>query len=207
MNLLTTHARNDTDYAIAGFDWMAPIPIDEFWEQKGPFWVDLGAGKGSFLAAAAEAFPEYRFFGVERQWSRIRKINRKLNRMSLTNVRLLRAEIYYTTRYLLPPESCDGFFLLFPDPWPKARHAKNRLVTPEFLDAMAAALKPGGVVHFATDNEPYMEWAMERWTQHSGFRLLPEIPGEMLVAQTDFELLWTEQGLDIHRFAFQKSAP
>jgi tRNA (guanine-N7-)-methyltransferase len=204
MPLLKTHVRDDEDYAIAGFDWMEPLALDQYWSQSGPLWVDLGAGKGGFLAEVAAAFPEYRFFGVERQLVRIRKMNRKMNRLGLTNVRLLRAEIYYTTRFLLPASSVDGFFLLFPDPWPKARHAKNRLVTTEFLDAMAAALKPNGMVHFATDNEPYLEWAFERWASHPGFQMLETVPVQMLVAETDFEKLWRSKGLDIHRLAFQK---
>ena len=203
---MTQSGHSTAGFTLCGFDWMQRLPLDQYWAQTGPLWIDLGAGKGGFLAAVAQAFPDYRFLGVERQLDRVRRIDRRLVRLGLRNVRLLRAENDYTVRWLLPAASVDGFFILFPDPWPKKRHHKKRLITKPFLDALYRALKPGGIVDFATDHRPYSEWARDLWDAHPGFVRHEPGPTHMRVAETDFERLWRAQELPIHRLAYRAEA-
>ena len=94
--------------------------------------VELGSGDGSFLAQRAAAYPERNFLGVERLLGRLRKLDRKARRAGLTNVRLLRIEAGYFLEYLLPATSVHALHLYFPDPWPKRKHRKNRLVNERF---------------------------------------------------------------------------
>ena len=100
-----------------------------------PIEVDLGCGDGSFLVALAKQNPQRNFLGLERLLGRVRSACRKIACGNLGNARVLRIESSYAVEYLLPPNSVSVFYLLFPDPWPKRRHQRRRLVTEEFLES------------------------------------------------------------------------
>jgi tRNA (guanine-N7-)-methyltransferase len=120
-----------------------------------PLQVDLGCGDGSFLCALAKRIPQKNFLGVERLLGRVRSAARKA--AGIDNVRVLRVETFYAVRYLLPAQSVEAFHLLFPDPWPKRRHHRRRIVTADFLKAAAAALTENGTLRIATDQSEYFE--------------------------------------------------
>lgn len=120
-----------------------------------PFHIDLGCGMGRFLLARSGKFPEVNFLGIDRLLKRIKKIDRKAQRLELKNLRLFRVDGYYATTYLLAPESVDCYYIFYPDPWPKEKHQHNRLLNEPFMDAVARTLKPGGTLHVASDHLPY----------------------------------------------------
>src|SRR5207247_5248328 len=103
--------------------------------------------------ALAQRMPDKNFLGIERLLNRVRISARKA--ATLDNVRLLRVESSYAVRYLLPTESVERFYLLFPDPWPKRRHHRRRIVTPDFLSSIHVALQKNGSIHIATDDVGY----------------------------------------------------
>ena len=115
--------------------------------------VDLGCGDGGFLLAMAEHYPETRFLGVERLLGRIRKVCNESARRGLDNVRGLRVESRYFLEWMVAPGSISRLHYLFPDPWPKEKHHKNRLVQDSFIPVLHRALAPGGEVLFKTDHE------------------------------------------------------
>lgn len=171
-------------------NWLDPLPLAEIFPKPDhPVEVDVGCGKGRFLLARARRFPDINFLGIERLLGRLRKVNRKIVAAGLRNVRLLRMEAYYATTHLLPDAAVSAFYLLFPDPWPKARHHEHRLFNAPYCDALARALRPGGAVHIATDHAPYFEEIARALREHPRFEeIAPFEPTDD--ERTDFELLY-----------------
>ena len=138
-------------------DYLAPLDFDLLFGRSAPVEIDLGCGDGSFITLLAQQRLERNFLGIERLIGRVRSTCRKAARENLSNLRVLRVEIAYAVRYLVPPESVARFHLLFPDPWPKTRHHRRRIVTAEFLESIRNALVPGGILQIATDQADYFE--------------------------------------------------
>ena len=136
-------------------------PADIFGNDH-PLEIDLGCGDGSFLIEMAQHYPERNFLGVERLLGRVRGVCKRIQELGLTNVMVLRLESQYTLEYLLAPASVSRLHLLCPDPWPKARHHKRRLVQQEFLHILQKSLSPGGEFLFKTDHPEYYEWVLEQ---------------------------------------------
>ena len=122
-----------------------------------PLEVELGSGDGSFIVNYAKLHPEHNFLGVERLLGRLRKVDRKARRAGLTNLSGLRIESAYFLEYLLPRASVTALHIYFPDPWPKRKHRKNRLVNERFTQLAHEVLVPGGVVYLRTDDRDYFE--------------------------------------------------
>jgi tRNA (guanine-N7-)-methyltransferase len=138
-------------------NYLTPLDLDLVFERSAPVEIDLGCGDGAFVTALARQNPEHNFLGIERLIGRVRSTCRKAARENLSNLRVLRVEIAYAVRYLVPTESAAMFYLLFPDPWPKTRHHRRRIVTAEFLESIWNALVPGGILQIATDEADYFE--------------------------------------------------
>lgn len=161
--------------------------------------VDLGCGDGQFLQTMAGKFPKTNFLGVERLLGRMRKVCRRCERAGMTNVRVLRLETTYAVEWLLPKQSADRVHLLFPDPWPKKKHHKRRLmVQPEFLKSVSELLREGGEFLFKTDHEEYFGIARETVETSPWFRILEWPEDAFFYAETDFELQWKEDRRRIH---------
>ncbi|NNM28589.1 MAG: tRNA (guanosine(46)-N7)-methyltransferase TrmB [Akkermansiaceae bacterium] len=164
-----------------------------------PLEVDLGCGDGSFLLAMAREFPGRHFLGVERLLGRVRKVCRKADRDGLGNVRVLRLDARYCVEWLLPPGSVTRLHLLFPDPWPKARHHKRRLVNQGFLTALAAVLAPGGEFLFKTDHAEYFEWTAGELAACPHFTTCAWPDDAFFYPRTDFERQWRAAGRGIFK--------
>jgi tRNA (guanine-N7-)-methyltransferase len=164
-----------------------------------PLEIDLGCGDGSFLVEMARHYPERDFLGVERLLGRVRKVCRKVTRAGLANARVLRLESRYVVEWLLPPASISRLHLLCPDPWPKVRHHRRRLIQPDFLAAVRRVLEPGGEFLFMTDHEDYFRWAEEIVAGAAGFEPLPWQEDTFFYPKTDFQLQWEAEGKTMWR--------
>src|SRR5438034_276395 len=171
--------------------------------QAQPLEVDLGSGDGTFIARYAERIPDRNFLAVERLLGRLRKIDRKGQRAGLANLRLVRIEASYLLEYLLPPESVQALHVYFPDPWPKRKHRKNRLVNARFTELAAQALRPGGTVYLRTDDQDYFAQMIAVFAANSEF-LLAETPADLAGIITDFEKDFREKGVATLRAAYQR---
>lgn len=181
-------------------DYFAEAGIGEIFPREAPVELDLGCGDGGFLLAMAEQFPECNFLGVERLLGRVRKVCRKADRRDLDNVRMLRLDTAYAVRWLLPRGAFARIHLLFPDPWPKKRHQKRRIVTAEFGRAIQQLLAPGGEFLFKTDHADYFEEASGRLLGLTEiFEPLDWAEDAFFYPETDFERLWNADGRKIGR--------
>ena len=181
--------------------WVDPLPLLQIFPRQQPLEVELGSGDGSFLAAWAAQYPDRDFLGVERLLGRLRKLDRKACRQGLTNLRLLRIEASYLLNYLLPAASVSTLHLYFPDPWPKRKHRKNRLVNADFPSAAARVLVPGGVVHLRTDDEDYFAQMRAMFGSASGFAET-ETPAGLTSVITDFERGFNAKGIVTRRASY-----
>lgn len=179
-------------------DYFRRLDREEVFHNDAPFEVDLGCGDGSFLIEMAKRHPERNFLGVERLLGRVRKVCRGAERLGLTNVKVLRLEAKYTAEWLLPLGSVSRLHLLFPDPWPKARHHKRRLVQQPFLKALEKILVPEGEFLFKTDHEEYFEWATEEVEAFPGLETKEWPSDAFYYAETDFERQWAAEGRATH---------
>ncbi len=136
---------------------LEPLSLGEIFRPDRPLEVDLGSGAGKFLVGSALRFPDRNFLGIERLLGRVRKTCRAASEVGLTNLRVLRLELDYTVRYLLPENSVWRFHLNFPDPWPKRRHHTRRVVDGEFLEAIHRSLIDSGELWIKTDHEAYFQ--------------------------------------------------
>jgi tRNA (guanine-N7-)-methyltransferase len=178
------------------------LDLETIFGRKAPLHVDVGCGEGSFLCALAQRLPDKNFLGIERLLGRIRSSARKA--ASLSNVRLLQMESSYAVRYLLPLGSVETFYLLFPDPWPKRRHHRRRIVTPAFLHSVHIALEKNGVIYIATDHLDYFRKIEEIARATSGFAIA-EVDVEL--PPSGFERIFRQKGASIHSLALRKISP
>ena len=189
-------------YLVPATEIAQSLPLDKLFPRRAPLHVDVGCGKGRFLLARSQRFPDIDFLGIDRLLVRLRKIEKKLIRQDVTNVRLVHMEASYTLGHMMPPGSVHTFYIFFPDPWPKRRHHRRRLINPSFLDALSHVLEPGGTIHFATDHLEYFRPAAACFRADARFSDVPAFsPTEE--ERTDFERLFTGQGKEIGRASFR----
>jgi tRNA (guanine-N7-)-methyltransferase len=148
-----------------------------FPKSKQSVWLEIGFGAGEHLAAQAAAHPDIGFIGCEAFQNGIAKLLREIERRRLTNIRLFADDARRLIK-ALPPASISRVFILFPDPWPKARHHKRRIVSTETLDELARIMVGGAELRLATDHREYFVWMLERVTSHPGFVWLARQPAD-----------------------------
>ena len=120
--------------------------------------VEIGPGAGESLIPMAEVRPQANVLAFEVYRPVIARMLGSLVRAGVENVRIIEADAAAGLERLLPARSVDALWMFFPDPWPKPRHYKRRLVTPAFADLAASRLKPGGIWRLATDSAGYADW-------------------------------------------------
>lgn len=179
-----------------------PLCLDELFPLAQPLEVELGCGDASFLIELAQRNPEINFIGVERLLGRLTKLDRKGRRADLKNIRGVRIESSYFLQYLLPRHSASAIHVYFPDPWPKKRHHKNRLINEHFPLLAQAALAPRGAVFLRTDDAPYFAQMAEVFDAAKGFERT-ETPSGLAELLTDFERDFHARGIKTLRTAYR----
>ena len=184
--------------------YLSVLDLGTTFGRAAPLHVDLGCGDGSFLCELAQRNPDRNFLGIDKLAGRVAKSCRKA--ATLGNVRVLNVEISYAVRYFLPEGSVEAFYLFFPDPWPKRRHHRRRVVTTQFLDFIRRALQPKGIFHTATDQLDYFRQIQRVGAKHAGFEKIENTEAASLPL-TKFERRFSEEGATIHRLSLRKVSP
>ncbi len=138
------------------------------------FICEIGCGHGHFLTAYAAAHPERVCVGIDLVGERIERADRKRDRARLSNLHFFRAEARFFLETLPVNARISALFILFPDPWPKLRHQKHRIIQAAFLDAVASRATPGCRLNFRTDYEPYFDEAQATVRTHPHWHLVAE---------------------------------
>jgi tRNA (guanine-N7-)-methyltransferase len=203
---------------IPGIDWR--VSIDDARERGFakvfagrvahplPLVVEIGFGRGEFLLELAQREPEQAFVGVEVSYKRALKMARRLARLGVANIAIVEGRAEDVLRDALADASVACFWLNFPDPWPKKRHARRRFVQAETLALLARRLVAGGLLRIATDDPDYAEWIDER------LAAVPElencyVPDRWRAAvegrtATAYELEWRALGRSFHFFEYAR---
>jgi len=188
-----------------------PRPIDfvQLFGNDHPVEIEIGCGKGTFITEQAKARPDTNFLGLE--WARFywRFTCDRLRRASCLNARAGRAEASFFLEEFVPPDSVSVLHIYFPDPWPKARHQKRRLVQPKFMPKVARVLKPGGRLQVVTDHANYWE-TIEPTVRQSGLTVVDyNRPGNAQEGEfvgTNFERKYRREGRPFYAIAAVKHA-
>lgn len=147
--------------ALKPEDFHGQIDFTGVFGRGGHVHVEIGSGKGTFLVHQAKAHPDVNFLGIE--WARkyYRYAVDRIGRWELANVRIIRADAVTFLSESVPDGSVDCFHVYFPDPWPKKRHRKRRLIQPSNMSVLMRCLKGGGEIRLATDHAEYFEQMRE----------------------------------------------
>ena len=145
------------------------IDLADAFGRQAPTWLEIGFGNGDVLLNMGSTHPDTNIIGAEVHQSGIGHALIGIEAGELDNVRLIQHDAMEIMENMLPPGSLDKVLLLFPDPWHKKRHHKRRIVQADFLNAVAHTLKPGGILHCATDWAEYGEWMVEHLEQDERF--------------------------------------
>lgn len=176
-------------------------------DQQQPLVVEIGFGNGTALAWMAANERNKNFIGIEVHEPGVGRLLRTLEAEDLGNVRVAMCDAVEVLRNQAPNGSIDEMRIYFPDPWPKKRHHKRRLVQPDFLELVAARMRPGGLLHLATDWRPYAEWMLEQIRPFRQFENLgnpfAERPGWR--PRTHFEERGARKGHEIFDLLFRRS--
>lgn len=192
-----------SDYSSFSFPGFSAL-----FEKEAPLAIEYCSGNGDWIVERALNEPHRNWVAVELRFDRIRKIWSKMKNRALSNLFLVCGEAYTFTHHYLSSQCVDEIFINFPDPWPKHRHEKHRLIKPKFLSELSRVLKRGGNVNFVTDDPPYLGETLALFHNTNDFS--SHFPAPYYVTELSgygsswFDALWRDKGKQIHYTQFVK---
>ncbi len=185
----------------------APLDWTEVFSNPNPVELEIGPGKGLFLANAGAARPDHNFVGVEKAQKYARRAAERIAKLDLANVRVVAGDGRRFLAQFVRPRSLHAVHVYFPDPWWKSRHKKRRVFNEDFVTESARALIPGGELHLATDVEEYYGVMTELMAGRGDFAFQPtpeaRDPVHDLDYLTNFERKYRIEGRPIYRAHYQ----
>ena len=139
----------------------AQIELEAIFSRQAPKILEIGFGMGETTAAIAAAHPQNDYLGIEVHSPGVGSLLNQIESKKLTNLRIIQHDAVEVMQHMLPPESLDGVHIFFPDPWPKAKHYKRRLIQPSFISNLCKHMKKNAYLHVATDWEAYAQHILE----------------------------------------------
>ena len=175
-----------------------------------PVHLEIGSGRGEFLIQKALNLTDVNFLGIELKEKRIKTILRKLDFKLHKNVRILKLFVGENLKKCIQEKSISKIYIIHPDPWPKRKHHKNRLINDRFIDVLSEILKPDGRLEIATDHSGYAEWIIELFAARKDFvskykNGYSNIPAEGHI-ETYFEMKKQQEGFKPIFMEFKKKS-
>lgn len=184
-------------------DWVEVFGRDR------PLRVEIGFGKSEFLIDLALSEPDYNYVGFEYSRKRVRKFLKKVQRRGAPNIRAVCQNVSLVFDWIFQPGSVDRFFVLFPDPWPKRRHAKHRFIQDRHIASLVRHLRPGGGLSLRTDDPAYAAQMLEvledrpDLTNLAGPCRFASQPRDLFT--TLYQLKWEREGRKIHFLEYERN--
>jgi tRNA (guanine-N7-)-methyltransferase len=152
----------DTGMPVLGVAYAEQcLDLNQLFGREAPKILEIGFGMGESTASIAQSHPGQDFLGIEVHTPGVGSLLRQIQELRLNNLRLIQHDAVEVLQHMIADASLDGVHIFFPDPWPKKRHHKRRLIQTNFVALLVGKLKPGGYLHMATDWQEYAEWVME----------------------------------------------
>lgn len=165
----------------------------ELFPSDAPLHVEFCSGNGHWLIEKAKT-TAYNWMAVEIRYDRVAKIVSKIHNEKLTNIFVVWGDARLFLKHYLAAKSVSAAYINFPDPWPKRRHEKHRLINKEFLDNLARVLVPEGKTQFVSDDQTYIERARQQFASHGAYMAPSCLPLPSDYGSSTFEKLWKEEG-------------
>ena len=150
-----------------------PVDLVSLFPREGPIVLEIGFGMGDSLAQMALDHTEFNYIGIEVHKPGVGSLLATIEEKRISNIRLFHHDAVEVLEHSIPNQSLDRVQIFFPDPWPKKRHHKRRLIQTGFVTLLTEKLKPQGVLHIATDWKDYAEWIEEIMTKRTDLKRLP----------------------------------
>lgn len=179
-----------------------PLDFQQLYGNANPVVLEIGSGKGRFLIGAASENPEWNFLGIEKSLHYHRLIGERVRKRGLANVRLINHDAFLVMQKMIADASVSELHIYFPDPWPRKREQKRRIIREEALVEMKRILVPGGSGVYVTDHQEYFEIAAPRIA--SFFRSETRVPAPEDPPRTNYEAKYREEGRPIYEVRFWK---
>lgn len=183
--------------------------LQSLFERPAPIELEIGSGKGTFLLRQARAHPDRNFVGLEWANKFYKYAADRMARWGLTNVRMMRVDAREFVMTRLEPECLAALHIYHPDPWPKKRHLRRRLIQPAFLQSAVEKLIPGGRLALQTDHADYFEQMKQVTAAQKGLTAVPfedesfgTVEGDV---KTNYEIKYQREGRSIFRLAFRRA--
>ena len=141
------------------------INLQHYFKTTQPLVMDVGFGAGDSLISLAQQRPDYNFLGIEVYRPGIGAVLQKIHALEIENIRIMNTDVLDLLTHNIASDSCAGAMIWFPDPWPKQKHSKRRLIQKEFLVAISRALKSDAILHLASDWQPYVKFMQKQAAQ------------------------------------------
>ncbi|MBS0623140.1 MAG: tRNA (guanine(46)-N(7))-methyltransferase TrmB [Verrucomicrobia bacterium] len=180
---------------------------NEIFVHQQPIYVEYCSGNGHWITEQAQACPHLNWIAVELQFERARKIWAKRENLKLDNLLIVCAEACYFTQHYLPSASIHGVFIHFPDPWPKRRHAKHRLIQPSFLEQVTRVAAPDAEFLFVSDDFSYIEQTLSLLSPMKEWKHCFDAPyfiEQQEYGSSTFALLWQQMGRSFRLTKFKR---
>jgi len=178
------------------------LDFQQLFGNSNPLVVEIGSGKGRFLISTATEEPDRNFIGIEKSLHYHRVINQRVSKRSLRNIRLINHDAFPVLQKMFPDASVSEVHIYFPDPWPRRREQKRRIIRPEALSEIRRVLLAGGSGIYVTDHREYFDASAPLIARF--FRSETRIPGPADPPRTNYEAKYRAEGREIYEVRFWK---